>query len=129
MIRGKKNYLPPCSLIMGFGFLFKIHESCISKHLREHNCINNIEKEEKINNVENLFNNNIQETENNQNFENELPDISFNKEIQHFGSFGFGINNDIPQDHEEILPKEDKKVKLKLNKFNKKLLFRKKIDI
>lgn len=35
MIRGKKNFLPPTTLVMGFGFLFKLDESCIAKHLKE----------------------------------------------------------------------------------------------
>ena len=32
---GKKNFLPPCQLAMGFGFLFKLEESCIAGHLHE----------------------------------------------------------------------------------------------
>lgn len=35
MIRGKKNYLPPSPLIMGFGVLFKLHESSLQRHLGE----------------------------------------------------------------------------------------------
>lgn len=35
MIRGKKNYLPPASLIMGFGFMFKLDEESIENHLNE----------------------------------------------------------------------------------------------
>ncbi|PRP86190.1 nuclear export mediator factor Nemf-like [Planoprotostelium fungivorum] len=35
MIRGKKNFLPPSPLIMGLGFMFKLHESCLAKHLHE----------------------------------------------------------------------------------------------
>ncbi|EGC30763.1 hypothetical protein DICPUDRAFT_40970 [Dictyostelium purpureum] len=35
MIRGKKNYLPHSQLVMGFGFMFKIDESCIGNHLNE----------------------------------------------------------------------------------------------
>uniref|UniRef100_A0A646QDP9 Nuclear export mediator factor NEMF n=1 Tax=Hemiscolopendra marginata TaxID=943146 RepID=A0A646QDP9_9MYRI len=35
MIRGKKNYLPPCYLIMGFGFLFKLDEESIVNHKDE----------------------------------------------------------------------------------------------
>lgn len=31
MIRGKKNYLPPCHLIMGFSFLLKLEDSSISR--------------------------------------------------------------------------------------------------
>lgn len=33
MIRGKKNFLPPCQLIMGFGVLFKLDNNCIMKHI------------------------------------------------------------------------------------------------
>jgi len=35
LIRGKKNYLPPSYLVYGFGFLFKVDESCIWKHKDE----------------------------------------------------------------------------------------------
>ncbi|XP_062903290.1 ribosome quality control complex subunit NEMF-like [Mobula hypostoma] len=35
MIRGKKNYLPPSYLMMGFGFLFKVDEQCIWRHVGE----------------------------------------------------------------------------------------------
>lgn len=35
MIRGKKNYLPPSHLIVGFGFLFKLDEDSIERHLEE----------------------------------------------------------------------------------------------
>ncbi|XP_076659229.1 nuclear export mediator factor NEMF homolog Clbn isoform X2 [Halictus rubicundus] len=35
MIRGKKNYLPPCQLIMGLGFLFRLEESSIERHKDE----------------------------------------------------------------------------------------------
>ncbi|XP_029454231.1 nuclear export mediator factor NEMF isoform X2 [Rhinatrema bivittatum] len=35
MIRGKKNFLPPSYLMMGFGFLFKIDEPCVSRHRGE----------------------------------------------------------------------------------------------
>ena len=35
MIRGKKNFLPPSYLILGFGFLFRLDETCIGKHLNE----------------------------------------------------------------------------------------------
>ncbi|XP_028398631.1 nuclear export mediator factor Nemf-like [Dendronephthya gigantea] len=35
MIRGKKNYLPPSYLIMGFGFLFRLDETCVGKHKNE----------------------------------------------------------------------------------------------
>ena len=35
MIRGKKNFLPPATLIMGFGFLFKLEDSSIERHRGE----------------------------------------------------------------------------------------------
>ncbi|KZC06563.1 Nuclear export mediator factor NEMF like protein [Dufourea novaeangliae] len=35
MIRGKKNYLPPCQLIMGLGFLFRLEESSVERHKDE----------------------------------------------------------------------------------------------
>ena len=35
MIRGKKNYLPPSPLVMGFGFLFKLDDACVANHLGE----------------------------------------------------------------------------------------------
>jgi hypothetical protein len=35
MVRGKKNFLPPQGLVMGFGFMFKLEESCIGHHAGE----------------------------------------------------------------------------------------------
>lgn len=35
MIRGKKNYLPPSYLIMGFGFLYKLDDESIERHQGE----------------------------------------------------------------------------------------------
>ena len=35
MIRGKKNFLPPAQLVMGFTFLFKLDESSVAAHLGE----------------------------------------------------------------------------------------------
>ncbi|CAL1412933.1 unnamed protein product [Linum trigynum] len=35
MIRGKKNYLPPHPLIIGFGLLFRLDESSLGAHLNE----------------------------------------------------------------------------------------------
>uniref|UniRef100_A0A1B6FD40 NFACT RNA-binding domain-containing protein n=1 Tax=Cuerna arida TaxID=1464854 RepID=A0A1B6FD40_9HEMI len=32
MIRGKKNYLPPLHLVMGFSFLFKLEDSSVERH-------------------------------------------------------------------------------------------------
>lgn len=35
MIRGKKNFLPPCHLILGLGFVFKLEDSSIERHRGE----------------------------------------------------------------------------------------------
>jgi hypothetical protein len=35
MVRGKKNFLPPQGLVMGFGFMFKLEEGCIGHHTGE----------------------------------------------------------------------------------------------
>ncbi|XP_047338273.1 ribosome quality control complex subunit NEMF isoform X2 [Impatiens glandulifera] len=35
MIRGKKNFLPPQPLVMGFGILFRLDESSLGSHLNE----------------------------------------------------------------------------------------------
>uniref|UniRef100_A0A1D2A0E9 Nuclear export mediator factor NEMF n=1 Tax=Auxenochlorella protothecoides TaxID=3075 RepID=A0A1D2A0E9_AUXPR len=35
MIRGRKNYLPPQPLVVGFGLLFRVEDSCIAAHLGE----------------------------------------------------------------------------------------------
>lgn len=35
MVRGKKNYLPPCHLVMGLSFLFKLEDGSIERHKDE----------------------------------------------------------------------------------------------
>ncbi|CAG5087321.1 Oidioi.mRNA.OKI2018_I69.PAR.g11517.t1.cds [Oikopleura dioica] len=35
MIRGKKNYLPPSQLVLGFGFLFKLDDASVARHAGE----------------------------------------------------------------------------------------------
>lgn len=35
MIRGKKNFLPPCNLILGLSFLFKLEDSSLERHKGE----------------------------------------------------------------------------------------------
>ena len=44
MIRGKKNYLPPSYLIMGFAFLFRLDETCVEKH-KDERRIKNVEED------------------------------------------------------------------------------------
>lgn len=35
MIRGKKNYLPPSYLVYGFGFVFKLEDGSVARHIGE----------------------------------------------------------------------------------------------
>ncbi|XP_055625255.1 ribosome quality control complex subunit NEMF homolog [Toxorhynchites rutilus septentrionalis] len=35
MIRGKKNFLPPCHLVLGLSFMFKLEESSVERHKGE----------------------------------------------------------------------------------------------
>lgn len=44
MIRGKKNFLPPATLIMGFAFLFKLEESSVERHKGERKIRTNEEE-------------------------------------------------------------------------------------
>jgi len=39
MIRGKKNYLPPTQLVMGFAMLFRVDDASIGNHLHERRCV------------------------------------------------------------------------------------------
>lgn len=49
MIRGKKNFLPPQPLVMGFGMLFRLDESSLGSHLNERRVRG---EEERINDFE-----------------------------------------------------------------------------
>lgn len=51
MIRGKKNFLPPHPLIMGFGLLFRLDESSLGSHLNERRVRG---EEEGLNDVEEI---------------------------------------------------------------------------
>lgn len=57
MIRGKKNFLPPHPLIMGFGILFRLDESSLGSHLNERRVrgeeegINDTEESEPFNEI------------------------------------------------------------------------------
>ncbi len=35
MVRGKKNFLPPATLVLGFGFLFRLEEGSVERHRGE----------------------------------------------------------------------------------------------
>lgn len=55
MIRGKKNFLPPHALVMGFGLLFRLDESSLGSHLNERRVrgeedgVNDVEENEPLN--------------------------------------------------------------------------------
>ena len=48
MIRGKKNFMPPANLILGFGFLFRLEESSIERHKGERKVRTIEEKSEEV---------------------------------------------------------------------------------
>ncbi|XP_043088326.1 nuclear export mediator factor NEMF-like isoform X2 [Puntigrus tetrazona] len=48
MIRGKKNFLPPSYLIMGFGFLFKVDDQSVFRHRGERKMKMLDEEEESV---------------------------------------------------------------------------------
>ena len=45
MIRGKKNYLPPSHLILGFGILFKLGDDSLERHKNER-CVRSLQEDE-----------------------------------------------------------------------------------
>ncbi|XP_060516930.1 ribosome quality control complex subunit NEMF homolog [Cylas formicarius] len=45
MVRGKKNFLPPSHLILGFSFLFKLEDGCIEKHAGERKVLTQVEED------------------------------------------------------------------------------------
>ncbi|XP_011502657.1 PREDICTED: nuclear export mediator factor NEMF homolog [Ceratosolen solmsi marchali] len=55
MIRGKKNYLPPCQLVMGLGFLFRLEDSSIERHKHERR-IRNIDEGEDLDHIVESYN-------------------------------------------------------------------------
>ncbi len=50
MIRGKKNYLPPSYLMMGFGIMFKLDETCVARHANERRPKNYDDDDNKVRN-------------------------------------------------------------------------------
>ncbi|MCO5552037.1 hypothetical protein L7F22_005546 [Adiantum nelumboides] len=52
MVRGKKNFLPPHPLVMGFGIIFRLEESCVAAH---HNDRKILQEEEDQNEQEKAF--------------------------------------------------------------------------
>eukprot|EP01135_Chromosphaera_perkinsii_P006471 Nk52_evm1s514 gene=Nk52_evmTU1s514 len=48
MIRGKKNFLPPAPLVLGFGIMFKVDESSVFRHLTERRVKTLNEEEENV---------------------------------------------------------------------------------
>jgi len=54
MIRGKKNFMPPSDLIMGFGFMFKLEESSVERHAGERKVKTGVEGSETVSVVDDL---------------------------------------------------------------------------
>lgn len=48
MIRGKKNFLPPCHLILGLSFLFKLEDGSVERHKNERRVRNFDEEVDKM---------------------------------------------------------------------------------
>ena len=44
MIYGKKNFLYPSKMEMGYGLLFKVDESCLEKHLHERQVLEELDE-------------------------------------------------------------------------------------
>ncbi|KAE8077088.1 hypothetical protein FH972_015689 [Carpinus fangiana] len=76
MIRGKKNFLPPHPLIMGFGLLFRLDESSLGSHLNERRVRG---EEEGINDVEES---NLLEEKSDSESENEATDETLKVELE-----------------------------------------------
>jgi hypothetical protein len=76
MIRGKKNFLPPHPLIMGFGLLFRLDESSLGSHLNERRVRG---EEEGINDVEES---NLREEKSDSESENEATDETLKVELE-----------------------------------------------
>ena len=73
MIRGKKNYLPPSHLILGFGILFKLGEECVENHKNERRVRTLMEDEQ----PQEIADNEVNEEEvNNQEEEEEIKSES-----------------------------------------------------
>ena len=43
MIYGKKNFLKPSKMEMGFGLLFKIDPSCLERHMNERRALEDMD--------------------------------------------------------------------------------------
>ncbi|XP_018648380.1 hypothetical protein Smp_052790 [Schistosoma mansoni] len=109
MIRGKKNYLPPCPFDYGFGIMFKLHEDSIAKHKGERRIIiiDTPSYEVPVNQIDPLTIQNNEETA-------EFPDALLQLDLA----------NDLPRhkdpDVSEILSENPfKKVKTKSQKVDK----------
>ena len=97
MIRGKKNFLPPSPLIMGFGFLFKLHESSLVNHLGERtkssliadDLLDDSSDTNSITFDDNDIDNDELDLDNNNNNNNNSNSLA--SSVDSLRSFGFGI--------------------------------------
>uniref|UniRef100_A0A2N9EIU3 CCHC-type domain-containing protein n=1 Tax=Fagus sylvatica TaxID=28930 RepID=A0A2N9EIU3_FAGSY len=89
MIRGKKNFLPPHPLIMGFGMLFRLDESSLGSHLNERRVRG---EEEGINDVEESQpHKEISDTES----ENEVTDEKLEVELKSVPDSSTGLHTSV----------------------------------
>uniref|UniRef100_A0A673C6V3 Ribosome quality control complex subunit NEMF n=1 Tax=Sphaeramia orbicularis TaxID=375764 RepID=A0A673C6V3_9TELE len=99
MIRGKKNFLPPSYLIMGFGFLFKVDEQSVFRHRGERKVKT---VEEDINEVTSRTAELLEEGEDNEGEDKDLE----NKEtgnIKEENKADDGASGDVAVVHEEAV--------------------------
>lgn len=80
MIRGKKNFLPPCHLVMGLSFLFKLEDSFVERHAGER-------RQRNFDDDKSVVPSSAQQTTSNITIENEqLETVLEDKEIELHGS-------------------------------------------
>merc|ERR1711902_136661 len=96
MIRGKKNFLPPSHLTLGFGFMFKMgDEDSILRHKGDRKV--KYEQEEDIENSDPTSASNINEVEKEESIEDQMENLEVNDEASN-------------SDKDEPSPSEDNNV-------------------
>ncbi|CAH8454001.1 unnamed protein product [Heterobilharzia americana] len=129
MIRGRKNYLPPCPFDFGFGIMFKLHEDSIAKHNGERRIIT-LDKpflEPPVGKLESLS---LQTAGETSEFPNASLQLDLAKDLSRpLNSFGQN-NPDESQILPEILPKKGKTKNQKVDKskVNKKIIITPNLD-
>ncbi|ONK78774.1 uncharacterized protein A4U43_C02F22270 [Asparagus officinalis] len=84
MIRGKKNFLPPHPLVMGFGILFRLDESSLASHLNERRVRG---EDESLNEIEGETHKDQSDSDSG---EEVIDEGGINKELVHVSSLSSG---------------------------------------